>query len=104
ENKSCRVWGSISYQTSSIDLLRSLIEEKCSTIAVNFATLDAPKRSIYRVLSIGCIHKAKRRTGRPPMTNKRDDRQIQRLASSQEITVAEIQRSSELSVSKSTDS
>ncbi|GBM15483.1 hypothetical protein AVEN_142138-1 [Araneus ventricosus] len=36
------------------------------------------------------------------MTNKRDDRQIQRLANSQEITVPEVQKSSGLWLSKDT--
>ncbi|GBO10290.1 hypothetical protein AVEN_58729-1 [Araneus ventricosus] len=50
----------------------------------------------------GCLHKAKRRSGRPRVTNKRDDRQIQRLSSTQQMTVRDVQRSSGLSVSKDT--
>ncbi|GBM31255.1 Transposable element Tc3 transposase [Araneus ventricosus] len=61
-----------------------------------------PQRSIYRVLSRGCIYKAKRRTGRLRMTDKRDDRRIQRLESTQQMTIPENQRSSVLSVSKDT--
>ncbi|GBL78128.1 hypothetical protein AVEN_143414-1 [Araneus ventricosus] len=59
-----------------------------------------PQRSIYRIFSRGCIYKAKHRSGRPRMTNKLDDRRIQRLASTQQMTVPENQRSSGLLVSK----
>ncbi|GBM46982.1 hypothetical protein AVEN_217285-1 [Araneus ventricosus] len=48
------------------------------------AIINRSKKSIYRVLSRGCIYKAKRRSGRPSVTNKRDDRPIQRLASTQQ--------------------
>ncbi|GBO04625.1 hypothetical protein AVEN_116658-1, partial [Araneus ventricosus] len=43
------------------------------------AIINRSKKYIYRVLSSGCIYKSKRRSGRPHVTNKRDDRQIQRL-------------------------
>ncbi|GBL87372.1 hypothetical protein AVEN_118325-1 [Araneus ventricosus] len=55
-----------------------------------------PQRSICRVLSRGCIYKAKRRSGSSRITNKRDDRQIKILASTQEMTVPENQSSSGL--------
>ncbi|GBM95546.1 hypothetical protein AVEN_244266-1 [Araneus ventricosus] len=58
------------------------------------------KQSIYRVLSSGCRYETKHRSGRPFVTNQRDDRQIQRLASTQQMTVREVQRSSGLSVPK----
>ncbi|GBN15813.1 hypothetical protein AVEN_213608-1 [Araneus ventricosus] len=61
-----------------------------------------PQRSVCRVLSRGCIYKDKRRSGRPRMTNKRDDLQIQRLASTQQMTVPENRLSSGLSVLKNT--
>ncbi|GBM84580.1 hypothetical protein AVEN_187990-1 [Araneus ventricosus] len=48
------------------------------------------------------MYKAKRRSGRPLFINKRGDRQIQSLASTRQMTVREIQRSSGLLVSKDT--
>ncbi|XP_054712955.1 uncharacterized protein LOC129222466 [Uloborus diversus] len=66
------------------------------------AIINISKKSIYRVLSSHCNFKAKRRSGRPRVTNKRDDRQIQRLASTQQMTVREVQNSLGLSVSKDT--
>ncbi|XP_054721276.1 uncharacterized protein LOC129231054 [Uloborus diversus] len=66
------------------------------------AIINRSKKSIYRVLSSQCNHKAKGRSGRPRVTNKRDDRQIQTLASTQQMTVREVQSSLGLSVSKDT--
>jgi len=40
------------------------------------AIISRSKKSIYRVLSSEHIYKAKKRTGRPRATNKRDDRRI----------------------------
>ncbi|GBL90091.1 hypothetical protein AVEN_135450-1 [Araneus ventricosus] len=62
--------------------------------------INRSKEFIYRVLSSRCIYKAKRRSGRPRVTNNLDNRQIQRLESTQQMTVREVQRSSGLSVSK----
>ncbi|GBM89173.1 hypothetical protein AVEN_261173-1 [Araneus ventricosus] len=64
--------------------------------------INRSKKFIYRVLSSGCIYKAKRRSGLQRVTDKSDDRQIQKVASIQQMTDREIQWSSELSATKDT--
>lgn len=66
------------------------------------AIINRSKKSIYRVLSSGSEYKAKCRSGRPRVTNVREDRLIQRLASTQQMSVRGVQSSSGLSVSKDT--
>ncbi|GBM67926.1 hypothetical protein AVEN_129496-1 [Araneus ventricosus] len=57
---------------------------------------------IYRVLARKTPYEPKPLSGRPPVTDIRSDRWIQRMASSQKMSVREITRASRLQISKNT--
>ncbi|GBM79692.1 hypothetical protein AVEN_71218-1 [Araneus ventricosus] len=57
---------------------------------------------IYRVLTRKTSYKPKSRSGRPCVTDIRSDRQIQRMASSQKMSVREITGASRLQISNNT--
>ncbi|GBN39842.1 Transposable element Tc3 transposase [Araneus ventricosus] len=57
---------------------------------------------IYRVLTRKTPYKTKSRSGRPRVTDIRSDRQIQRMASSQKMSVREITGASRLQISNNT--
>lgn len=88
-------------QANEVSMIWQLKAERKSVSEIS-AIINRSKKSIYRVLSHGCEYKAKCRSGRPRVTNKRDDRLIQRLASTQQMSVRTVLRSSGLSVSKDT--
>ncbi|GBL96719.1 hypothetical protein AVEN_111855-1 [Araneus ventricosus] len=64
--------------------------------------LNRSKSMIYRVLTRKTPYDPKPRSGRPRVTYIRSDKRMQRMASSQIITVREITRASRLQISKNT--
>jgi transposase len=60
------------------------------------------KSGIYRILSKGDNFETKPRSGRPRKTTKRQDREIFRLVSTQNLSVRSISREVTVPVSKST--
>ncbi|GBN00002.1 hypothetical protein AVEN_260426-1 [Araneus ventricosus] len=60
------------------------------------------KSMIYRVLTLKTPYEPKPRSGRPHVTDIRSDRRIQRIASSQKMSVRDITRASRLQISKNT--
>ncbi|GBM10778.1 hypothetical protein AVEN_157-1 [Araneus ventricosus] len=57
---------------------------------------------IYRVLTRKTPYEPKLRSGRPRVTDIRSDRRIQRIASSQKMSICEITRAFRLRISKNT--
>ncbi|GBM92754.1 hypothetical protein AVEN_73939-1 [Araneus ventricosus] len=64
--------------------------------------LNRSKSMIYRVLTLKTPYEPKPRSGRPGVTDIRSDRRIQRMASSQKMSVREITRVSRLQIPKNT--
>ncbi|GBN99578.1 Transposable element Tc3 transposase [Araneus ventricosus] len=64
--------------------------------------LNRSKSMIYRVLTRKTSYEPKPRSGRPRVTDILSDRRIQRMASSQKMSVCEITRASRLQISKNT--
>ncbi|GBM17681.1 hypothetical protein AVEN_202840-1 [Araneus ventricosus] len=64
--------------------------------------LNRSKSMIYRVLTRKTPYEPKPRSGRLRVTDTLSDRRIQRMASSQKMSVSEITRSSLLQISKNT--
>ncbi|GBL91344.1 hypothetical protein AVEN_84557-1 [Araneus ventricosus] len=64
--------------------------------------LNRSKSMIYRALTFKTPYEPKLRSGRPRVTDIRSDRRIQRMASSQKMSVCEITRASWLQISKKT--
>ena len=60
------------------------------------------RAGIYRILSKGDNFETKTRSGRPKKTTKRQDRDIVRLASTQNLSVRSISREVAIPVAKST--
>ncbi|GBM10948.1 hypothetical protein AVEN_171433-1 [Araneus ventricosus] len=64
--------------------------------------LNRSKSMIYQILTRKTPYEPKPSSGRPRMTDIRGDRRIQRMASSQKMSVREITRVSRLQISKNT--
>ncbi|GBN26583.1 hypothetical protein AVEN_189029-1 [Araneus ventricosus] len=64
--------------------------------------LNRSKSMIYRVLTRKTQYEPKLRLGRPRVTDIRSDRRIQRMASSQKMSIREITRAPRLRISKNT--
>ncbi|GBL79842.1 hypothetical protein AVEN_28910-1 [Araneus ventricosus] len=64
--------------------------------------LNRSKSMIYRVLTLKTLYELKPLSGRSRVTDIRSDRRIQRMASSQKMSVLEITRASQLQISKNT--
>ncbi|GBO32900.1 hypothetical protein AVEN_128805-1 [Araneus ventricosus] len=64
--------------------------------------LNRSKSMIYRVLTRKTPYKPKPRLGRPRVTDILSDRRIQRMAFSQKMSFREINRTSQLQISKNT--
>ncbi|GBM52769.1 hypothetical protein AVEN_238736-1 [Araneus ventricosus] len=64
--------------------------------------LNRSKSMIYRLLTRQTPYEPKPRSGRPLVTDIRSDRRIQRMASSQKMSVRNITRASRLQISKNT--
>ncbi|GBM52625.1 hypothetical protein AVEN_16738-1 [Araneus ventricosus] len=64
--------------------------------------VNLSKSMICRVLTGKTPHEPKLRSERPRVTDIRSDRRIQRMASSQKMSIREITRASRLPISKST--
>ncbi|GBM84997.1 hypothetical protein AVEN_4022-1 [Araneus ventricosus] len=75
----------------------------CKTVKEILKLLNRSKSIIYRVLTRKTPYEPKPRSGRPHMTDIRSDRRIQRIVSSQKMSVREITRAFRLQISKNTD-
>ncbi|GBN93230.1 hypothetical protein AVEN_265259-1 [Araneus ventricosus] len=64
--------------------------------------LNRSKSIIYRILTRKTPYEPNRRSGRPRVTVIRSDRRIQRMSSSQKMSIHEITRASRLQFSKNT--
>ncbi|GBL92971.1 hypothetical protein AVEN_54616-1 [Araneus ventricosus] len=74
----------------------------CKTVKKISKLLNRSKSMIYRVLTRKTPYEPKPRSGRPRVMDIRSDRRIQRMASSQKMSVREIIMASRLQISKNT--
>ncbi|GBL63878.1 hypothetical protein AVEN_145315-1 [Araneus ventricosus] len=74
----------------------------CKTVKEILKLLNRSKSMIYHVLTRKTPYEPKPRSGRPRVMDIRSDRRIQRMASSQKMSVREITGASQLQISKNT--
>ncbi|GBM16332.1 hypothetical protein AVEN_194067-1 [Araneus ventricosus] len=74
----------------------------CKTVKEILKLLNRSKSMVYRVLTRKTPYEPKPRSGRPCVTDIRSDRRIQRMSSSQKMSVREITGASRLQISKNT--
>ncbi|GBN47797.1 hypothetical protein AVEN_71562-1 [Araneus ventricosus] len=74
----------------------------CKTVKEILKLLNRYKSMIYRVLTRKTPYEPKPRSAKPRATDIRRDRRIQRMASSQKMSVREITGASRLQISKNT--
>ncbi|GBM53422.1 hypothetical protein AVEN_27330-1 [Araneus ventricosus] len=72
----------------------------CKTVKEILKLLNRSKSMIYRVVTRKTPYEPKPRLGRPRVTDIRSDRRIQRMASSQKMSVRKITGASRLQISK----
>ncbi|GBM39068.1 hypothetical protein AVEN_190213-1 [Araneus ventricosus] len=72
----------------------------CKTVKEILELLNRSKSMIYRVVTRKTPYEPKSRSGRPRVTDIRSDKRIQRMASSQKMSVRVITGDSRLQISK----
>ncbi|GBM61274.1 hypothetical protein AVEN_253027-1 [Araneus ventricosus] len=91
------------YQLSNEEVSKILhLKLPCKTVKEILKLLNRSKSMIYRVVTCKTPYEPKLRSGRPRVTDIRSDRRIQRMASSQTMSVPEITGASRLQISNNT--